>query len=49
MHIIPTLPISCDMISRHGVRTDLQKLKALREVLPSKTKMNSIAFLGIIN
>ena len=38
-----------EIISRHGVMPDPQKLKALMEMTPPKTKNKLQAFLGIIN
>ena len=37
------------MIPRHGVQPDPQKLKALTDMPPPKTKMELQAFLSIIN
>ena len=46
MHISP---IFDEVISRHGVKPNPQKLKALTEMPHPKTKKEPQAFLGIIN
>ena len=42
-------PIFGEIISRHGVKLDLQKFKALMGMPPPKTKKELQAFLVIIN
>ena len=40
-----SVPFFGEVISRHGVNPDLQKLKALREMPPLKTKRNFKHFM----
>ena len=46
MHISP---IFSEVLSRHDVKPNPQKLKALMEMPPPKTKKELQAFLGIFN
>ena len=42
-------PIFGEIISRHGVKPDLHKLKMLTEMPPPKTKKEFQSLLGIVN
>ena len=44
-----SVPFFGEVIPWHGVKPDLQMLKALMEMPPSKSKKELQAFLGIIN